>query len=349
MPKHTTQPIESSVALKALDAASSHEGAVGTEVITKYQHDLDQKDELITALVKELEQAVEQLDRIERTGADRSRGNRSSMSANPFADLHDGRSPFMDDLRQMAADWEETQAGSLLVRIDSQLASLCDLVKNQPRGHRTASEPNDFEERIRRLNLPPETNSDQHTDSVNMTLDESSPCWQTIKSQILDGEFIAAPEPVEMTDDREILKLMTETPTPVDVDFQSASHDDLKAAILERDTYIIQLNRLFRTRNVLALPNDWAALGNVPADLQLRVESIMEHLDVQVRLGEVEMSLERARLARERSQIQSDRETIEKHMKRLGLTSLSELENISAATGSITDRRWLRFLGPNTK
>lgn len=349
MPTHTTQPLESSIALKAHDAVTPHEGGVGTEVIAKYQHDLDQKDELITALVKELEQAVEQLDRIERTGVDRSRSNRSSMSASPFGDLQDGRSPFMDDLRQMATDWEETQAASLLVRIDSQLASLCDLVRNQPRGQRAVSDSNDFEERIRRLNLPPDTNSDRESDSVNMTLDESSPNWQTIKTQILGGELASDPAPVEMTDDREILRLMTETPTPVEVDFESASADVLKAAILERDTYIIQLNRLFRTRNVLALANDWAALGNVPADLQLRVESIMEHLDVQVRLGEVEMSLERARLARERSQIQSDRETIEKHMKRLGLSSLAELENISAATGSTTDRRWMRFLGPSTK
>ena len=324
---------------------------VSTELISKYQTDLNQKDELITALIKELEQAVERLDRQERTGTDRSRSSRSSTSASPFTDLDDSRTPWIDDLRQMATDWGETQAGALLVRIDSQLAALCDQLKDSPKAHRPANEVNDFEERIRRLSLPPEPEEEkeQEQDSVNMTLDESSPCWQSIKSQILSGELLSAPEPEEMAEDREILKLMTETPTPVDVNFQTASAEELKAAILERDTYIIQLNRLFRTRNVLSLPNDWAELGTVPANLQIRVESIMEHLDVQVRLGEVEMSLERARLARERAQIQSDRETIDKHMKRLGLTSLAELENISAATGSTSDRRWMRFLGPNTR
>ena len=151
------------------------------------------------------------------------------------------------------------------------------------------------------------------------------------------------------TDDSELLKQMAATPAPLAIDFSHTDLEELKKALIERDSYIVQLNRLFRTRNVLSLPVDWASLANVPGEMQIRVETLVQHLDVQVRLGEVEMSLERARLARERAEIQGEREMIEKHMKRLGLTSIADLDNISAATGTASDRRWMRFLGPNTK
>ena len=327
-----------------------------TDEISKYQVELVQKDELISALINELEKAVEQLDRFERSGANRSQGGQLASRLNQVSDAVETRSPLMDDLRRMADDWEQSQPGALLVRIESQLAAVHDLVRNL---HRTeiprsdysrsecpSAEVADFEDRVRRLNQVDDIASPQ--DLVNQTLDESSPSWEAIKKQMLGTE-----QPIQEIDtraeDSDLLKLMTETPTPQSVDFSVADINELKQAIVERDAYIVQLNRLFRTRNVLSLPVDWAALANVPGEMQVRVESLIEHLDVQVRLGEVEMSLERARLARERSYIQGEREQIEKHMRRLGLKSLSELDNISAATGTASDRRWMRFLGPNTK
>ncbi len=317
-----------------------------TDSSAEYQLNLKQKDELIAALIHELEKAVEQLDRFQRSGADRSHSGNSAASGSPLSELAESRSPFMDDLRHMVEDWEQNQPASLLVRMESQLAAMHDMLLNLQRDDRPRAELGSPEDRIRQLYRAAEPESD--ADEVNMTLEESSPSWDAIKNQIFAAEP-TSPVAHNTAEDSEILKLMAETPTPRDVSFSEADIDELKKAVVERDSYIIQLNRLFRTRNTLSLPDDWAALANVPAEMQIRIESLIEHLDVQVRLGEVEMSLERARLARERSFIQSEREMIEKHMKRLGLTSLSELDNISAATGNASDRRWMRFLGPNTK
>lgn len=246
----------------------------------------------------------------------------------------------------MAEQWEEAQPGSLLIRIESQLAAVHDLVLNLRREEHPRTETAEIEDRVRRSYR--ETDITIEHDATDVTIDESASSWEAIKQQIL-GSNIPSELSSTSKEDSELLRLMSETPTPAEVDFRTADMAAMKMALVERDAYIIQLNRLYRTRNTLSIPADWAALANVPAEMQVRVETLIERLDVQVRLGEVEMSLERARLARERSQIQSEREHIEKHLKRLGLSSIAELDNISAATGNSSDRRWMRFLGPNTK
>ena len=303
------------------------------EAISKYQLDITQKDELIKALVHELEQAVEKLDRFHRTGSDRSRGGPAMPVASPAIEAFEPPLPLMDDLRRLVEQLEQAQPVSLLVRIESQLAAVHDLVVGLHRRESLGST-----EAINRV-----------SSEDRPTLDESPSDWEAIKSKMLNDEPPCQTVENRDDDDLELLKLMSETPTPREVDFGTAGTEELKAAIVERDSFIIQLNRLFRTRNTLSIPVDWATLANVPSDMKLRVESLVERLDVQVRLGEVEMSLERARLARERSQIQSEREHIEKHLRRLGLSSIADLDNISSTTGTAGDRRWMRFLGPNKK
>lgn len=321
-----------------------------SEAFVRFQDDLNQKDELIAALIKELEQAAEQLDRIQRSGADRSAVEDNVSMSSPSLDLGQSRTRAADDLRLMAEEWGQSQPPVVLARIESELAALHDLVLSMKRDgvHAEPAAPISFEERLRQYELQQDNESQQEPDRGNMTLAESSPKWDEIKAQLQFPE--ATPSTVEASEpDPEILRIIANLPTPREVSLDSASLDELKAAVLERDDFIIQLNRLFRTRNTLSLPKDWAHLANVPGEMQIRVESLIEHLDVQVRLGEVEMSLERARLARERATVQAEREAIEKHMKRLGLTSIAELDNISAATGTASDRRWMRFLGPNTR
>lgn len=367
-------------------------GAGGlTEQLLRLQQDIQQKDELISALVGELENAVEKLDRIERTGADRSHATtQPSAGVSSLFKSSDIPSGAVGDLQRMAAQWDESQPGEALARIESQLAAVHDLMLNLQRGDviprsdvasradiaprsDVAPQANetDFEARLRHLNQianssqaapnptpTPATASqsgitidDEDDDDgfdPNMTIDAASVSWDAIKKQIL-GEDNSLTTTQAKIEDAEIIEDVCDTPPPKDIDFVNATIDQLKNAITERDEYIIQVNRLYRSRNSFALPSDWAKLGSVPGEMQVRVETLIERLDVQVRLGEVEMSLERARLARERSQIQAERETIQKHLRRLGISSLADLDSISAAPGTASDRRWMRFLGPNTR
>ena len=333
-------------AITNAEAMDDRDTSRSAGALSTYQNELAQKDELIAALVHELEQAVEKLDRNQRTGSDRSHGGHSNSPVTPSRDPVELQLPCLDDLQHMAEQWEEEKPCSLLVRIASQLAAVHDLVLNLRRDERPRADFPEIEDRVRRIYHEPEAPIELHTNDV--TINESAASWESIKQQILGGDVPAQPVQVD-AEDTELLRLMSETPAPANVDFGAADIEALKMAVVERDAYIIQINRLYRSRNTLSIPTDWATLANVPAEMQVRVETLIERLDVQVRLGEVEMSLERARLARERSAIQSEREQIEKHLRRLGLNSIAELDNISAATGTASDRRWMRFLGPNTR
>lgn len=333
--------------------------------VTDIGVELQQKDELIAALIAELEKAADQLDRVQRTGGDRGQLAAPEPRSELTRGLFDTPATVSHDLRQMAEDWQQSQPPAALERIESQLATIHDMLLNAQYSDRSSYSSSHNDHR-----------RNSSADQSNKTIDESNPSWDMIKQQMLGLQPESqASEPSTVTDaseaqdadhasanhppresqsshpvedyDPELLKTICETPVPCEVDFINADIDALKKAIVERDDYIIQINRLFRTRCALSLPSDWASLANVPGEMQIRVETLLQHLDVQVRLGEVEMSLDRARLARERSQVESDRETIEKHMKRLGLNSIAELENIGTATGSATDRRWMRFLGPS--
>lgn len=356
------------------DPTEERSPAPSNETVSRLEADLAQKDELVNALVRELEQAAEQLDRLRRTGNDRPHEAQPVPAFSPAPEPVEMQLPDLDDLQQMAEQWHQIQPGSVLSRIESQLASFHDLISNLRFAERAPAEHREPEQRGRQIPNEPDRTID--IERANVTLEESSSSWEAIKRQILGEE---APPPQEeqqqqhqeqqhyrppqqshyqqsapitdssIDDDIEVLKTVSSAPSPQNVDFGSADVQALRKAIDERDEYIIQLNRIFRAKSAFSVPADWATLANVPKEMQLRVEALIERLDVQVRLGEVEMSLERARVARERSQIESEREQLDKHLRRLGVTSIAELGNISAATGTSSDRRWMRFLGPSAK
>ena len=321
-----------------------------SDMISRFEADLAQKDELINALVRELEQAVEQLDRFRRTGNDRVHDGPSTAVFSQIREPAETQIPGMDELRQMAEQWHEIQPASLLARIESQLEGVHDLIQNMRRDGHSPTDFAELEDRGRRSSDEPDSTID--IERANVTIEASASSWESIKKQILGEDVPIQPVQVQAqaqvsVEDSQILKTVSEAPSPRNIDFGNADVEVLRTAINERDDYIIQLNRLFRSKSAFTMPNDWATLANVPSEMQVRVEALIERLDVQVRLGEVEMSLERARVARERSQMQSEREQMEKHLRRLGITSIAELGNISAAPGTSSDRRWMRFLGPS--
>ena len=106
---------------------------------------------------------------------------------------------------------------------------------------------------------------------------------------------------------------------------------------------------MLRSHNNVELPADWSDIAGIPDEVKSRADQLVSRLEKQVQLAEVELSLDRARLSRERSQVQAERATIDRHLKRLGLSSLDELENIAVESGSASDRRWMRFLGVNRR
>lgn len=308
---------------------------------------LGAKDELISALVGELEQVVEQLDRMQRTGGNRTQGAASGVSALP-AEFVEGHHQVLGDLQRVVQQWEALQASSVLGRIEAEVGELrlmmargagfaASGVVHHPE---TAASDNGLDDVLTRLAI-----DRQDRDLSDMQSEGAT--WEAMKRRMMGGD-----EPAEavvlLADDVDEVSLdSVVAPRPVDLD--GATRDELQQACAERDGYIVQLTRMLRSRRSVSLPDNWDDIAEVPEEQKARVDQLATRLEEQVRLAEVEMSLERARLSRERTLLQTDRDKIDKHLKRLGLTSLDELETIAVENGSTSDRRWMRFLGVNRR
>ncbi|MBS0202339.1 MAG: hypothetical protein JSS49_05510 [Planctomycetes bacterium] len=304
------------------------------------------KNELIAALVAELEQVVEQLDRVKRSGNDRGRSGAAGTAALP-ADVVEEHQQVLGEMQRVVQEWEAMQASSSLGRIESELAELRSLIANgigrhagyDPSSTESGSDSAGLDSVMSRLSLDNSSNSSSGAEN-------STAAWESMKRQML-GEpepVIASPEEVE----NELTALLDSLSVPDPIDFETATVEALRQACADRDTYIVQITRWVRTRRTVSIPDNWEEM-DTPDDLRQKVERLAARLEEQVRLAEVEMSLERARLSREKSQLQADRTTMDRHMKRLGITSLDELEDIAVSSSSTGDRRWMRFLGVNRK
>lgn len=343
----------------AFDAPSDDE-------LGRLREQLDGKDELISALVVELEQVVEQLDRLQRSGGERPRGpaNFTAQSSSKLSpEVAEEQQQIFGDLQRFVQQWDELQPAGVLGRIESELAAMRSLMT-----HGTYS-PNPSETSVRErlgathgldgviARLAIESPGRERTESPT-----AGSSWESMKRQMLgEDSAVAVVEGSETAvaclSDRSI-----ESPSNCDeelslerftgliaIDLDAATREELQVACAERDVAIVQLTRLLRSHNNVALPTDWNDIAGIPDEVKCRADQLASRLEKQVQLAEVELSLDRARLSRERSQVQAERATIERHLKRLGLSSLDELENIAVESGSASDRRWMRFLGVNRR
>ncbi len=310
-------------------------GHTDPAIVDDLHQQIEGKNELIAALVAELEQVVEQLDRVKRNGTDRSRGSSTAQGLPP--EVVEEHQQVLGELQRFVQQWEEMQAASALVRIEAELSELRSMMSSGYRADVPAGSAVNLELVMSRLTVESTTVEPAPSQSSN---------WEAMKRQMLGEPEQVAEEPT-VEDDLSVLLAGIAIPSPID--FDSASAEALKRACAERDTYIVQMTRWVRTHRAVNVPENWEELQGVPDELQRQVAHLSSRLEEQVRLAEVEMSLERARLSREKSQVQADRAIMEKHLKRLGITSLDELEDIAVSSSSTGDRRWMRFLGVNRK
>jgi len=139
---------------------------------------------------------------------------------------------------------------------------------------------------------------------------------------------------------------LADAPEPVDA--QNATREELAQACETRDTYVVYLlQRLRRIESLGHVPNSWAGLENLPDQLHARLESLEKRLEETLRLAEVELSLQRAKMAREEVRIRVIDEQLQKDLKkaRLESGSSSDGEGAKDEAGS----RWKRMLGGGRK
>ena len=144
---------------------------------------------------------------------------------------------------------------------------------------------------------------------------------------------------------------MLEVPSVVDPD--SLSDTELRQVFLEREELISTLiGRLRQSHQQSSghLPAEKlnAMAEHLPEDLAAQVMQTLQQLDELARIGELELSLERARLSRQVGKLDESRQLLEHHARQLGLTLTLDgtVSNPpkSANRGS-SSRRWLSKLG----
>jgi hypothetical protein len=302
------------------------------------EQELASKTELVETLTEQLERAAEEIDRMQRSGADRRRGGGLPV------DLVDDHRQLVADMQRVVQQWEDLQAGFSLGRIEVQITELRDFVGERltsPYPHSTLMESSESPAVI--TEPASMVGSRLFRSEGESTAPATGSAWEQLKSQMLgtpensdsDGSFDTVPAQLEP---------LPPAPEPIDVNLVDV--EQLQAAVFTRDAYIATMLRRLRAVEELSLPNDWSGLTADSPDLAGSLQHMSIRLEETLRIAEVELSLERAQVARAQMQLAAQQELIAKHLKRLGITSIDQLPGLenSGANGT-NDRRWARFLG----
>jgi hypothetical protein len=320
-----------------------------------------EKQALIELLTERLEATAEELDRYQRTGPQRSQGSPNRAVGIP-SELLQSHQQVVNEFQQMLADWEDVKAGQSLLRLESQVAEIRDLLETRLPTGLTSSFG--AQEEIAPFLSQLFGGTDQSATSnsseagpvvdfgneANATDSSASPgsqsaIWQSISQSVSAGSNEAPSEFAGPHDFEPIIEA-AEIPSPIDP--ETCARQEMEAALNQRDAYISYLIKKLRASELSASPPDWLALEKVPESLCEELNGLRERLEQQLRLAEVELSVDRARVARDQAKVRQQQELVDKHMKRLGITSIDEVHD-EISTKSAADKRWLKFLGVSRK
>lgn len=328
--------------------------------VESLQKQVREKDQLVAALTERLEQAAEQLDRLRRTGADK--GHRPLAGGTVPLELVQDQKQTLEQLKKFTDNWEEIQPGAALQRIESQVTEIRNLISaGVTIGSAGAAPATPARDRPSASPAPAAARSAPAEGKSSST----SSWWEKQKAAML-GE---GPEPTEETATAAASSAAGSQPSgdesdtnestssfalgdtvipdlPAPVNFDDLTLDDAKQAIRERDQVLQQLREpLLLLKAAGQLPQDLQSLEQLPAALRQRVEELESQWQAKFRQAELELSLERARLAREQSQTRQQQEMLTKQIKQSGSAQREQDEVGDAADEGGSRRRWFRFMG----
>lgn len=197
-----------------------------------------------------------------------------------------------------------------------------------------------------------------------------SQSWQQIRDEMINkedsgdqespsdtrGSADQLPEVAQLTSDRHF-RIPEQDPSleiPKPVDPEALSDQELRELFRAREAFISTLIARLRRQQDQATgqlsPEQLRTLLNdLPEELAVQVRHTLKQMEELARLGELELSLERARIARQVNQLEHSRMLIERNARQLGLLLNPDgsLTTPSAKPGRTrsSSRRWLGKLG----
>ena len=306
--------------------AWDHQADAGLAV-AELSAELQEKEDLIHALTAQLEQAVEQLDRIEREGG--GRGGRSGSSPGGMGGEFIEEQRFVNDrMSQWLDAWDQQQPFELWARIEQRIEQM---VQRGVSAAPAADGFGGFETPVAEIKEP----------------EDSSAAWEEAKRKLLGemafGEPAVVSEAAPSVLPPPILPEDIRYPSPVDVD--NAEHVVLVDAVEVRDRYIAYLTQRLRALEMQG-PTNWEAMNNAPDELRSRLQQLEADYREHLRREECDMALERARLAREQNRLKQDRHKMELQARKLGFTSDEfKLPPAQGEASEGEDRSWRKMFG----
>ncbi len=310
------------------------------------EEELASRNALVENLTEQLERAAAEIDRMQRSGADRRRGGGGGGVGFP-ADLIDDQRQLAADMQRIVQQWEDLQAGFALGRIEIQLTELREFVGERldhPRMMPAIVESSEPAPVVTE-HAPLATSRLFRTETKEPPAPAATSglsAWEQLKSQMLD----LPPETAAKSNEPEFAANAEPLPdAPGPIDEATDDFDVWRAAVYERDAYIAALLRRLRAAEEVTIPQDWSQLDAASPDFAEAMRHMAGRLEETLRMAEVELSIERAQVARTQMQVAAQQEAISKQLKRLGITSVDELGGMAASAAGAPDRRWTRFLG----
>jgi hypothetical protein len=137
---------------------------------------------------------------------------------------------------------------------------------------------------------------------------------------------------------------------PPAIDFENITLEEAKAAIRERDR-IIQILRepLLIARAAAQIPANLRSLENLAEPVQARLTELETQWQAKFRQVELDLSLERARLAREQAAVRQQQELLQKQLRRGAADRSGGADDGRGDESSSSKRRWFRFMGKNAE
>jgi hypothetical protein len=274
----------------------------------------------------------------------------------------------LEDLKRVIARWEDIQAEGSLGRIETQISELRDLLVSTggaPRSHAPPTLPGSREKPAEAAPARPAEAARQAGKGTT-----GNAWWEAQKAALL-GEPVSAevqaalkpatesapaPEASSKTASTQdgagaaaIDPATLEIPDlPAPVNFDEITLEQAREVIRDRDRLVQSLREpLLLIRAAAQLPAGMQSIADVPDALKQRIAELEKQWQSKFRQVELDLSLERARLAREQATVSQQLEAMQKQPRK-GPTQAKPASGPEAGgkdDDGASKRRWFKFMG----
>lgn len=318
---------------KKLNAAPVETETVDFERMQQLETRLADREQLVSILTDRLEQAADELDRIKRSGGVLSG---SSADGGDAGSLLAGQHEVAEKLDRFVDAWEERYEGPALRRMEAGIEELRERLEQATlhggfSGNDSATS---------RFSLSDENSSrsdefDQSpTDSQNQSLADDS------EDKLASGKPMDAPVRLVLISSDDVPDDL-DVPIPEPIAETNAAPAELHKGIKDRDAYIRWL--CHQMRDITGRLEGW--LGTVQSEsddetLHARVDEIEKVIHDQLRIAEIDVSIERAKLSREQATLNAQTEQLAREKEKFARA----MNPTDSDDDTPMLRRWKKFI-----